>query len=125
MTESAAHGSPGELAGWQTVKRLAAGLPEVEEGTSYGTPALKVKGKLFARLWEDGDTLVLKVNLFERRFLMDAEPETFFITDHYRDYPAVLVRISAIAEETLRERLTESWRMVAPKRLLASLEAGC
>ena len=49
---------------WNTVLELARRLPEVEEGTSYGTPALRVRGKFFARLREDGETLVVKMNIF-------------------------------------------------------------
>lgn len=105
------------------VRRIALALPGVEEGTSYGTPAFRVRGKFFARLREDGESLVLKCNLFERAFLMDDLPDVFYITDHYRDYPAVLVRISAASPALLRERMEASWRIVAPKKLVAELDA--
>jgi len=108
---------------YDAVRRIALTLPGVEEGTSYGTPALKVKGKLVARLWEDGETLVLRVNLFERPYLLDAEPDLFFITDHYRDYPAVLLRLPAVSESRLREAVTDSWRFVAPPKLVAAYDA--
>ncbi|HST58314.1 MAG TPA: MmcQ/YjbR family DNA-binding protein [Longimicrobium sp.] len=105
------------------VRRIALALPGVEEGTSYGTPAFRVRGKFFARLREDGESLVLKCNLFERQYLVDDLPEVFYITDHYRDYPAVLVRISAVTPELLRERMEASWRIAAPKKLIAELDA--
>jgi len=108
---------------WGTVLELARRLPEVEEGTCYGTPALRVKGKFLARLREDGETLVVKINIFERQYLMEAEPEVFFITDHYRDYPTVLVRLRAAQPEQLAQRLEEGWRIVAPKRLVAAFDA--
>ncbi|HYW11223.1 MAG TPA: MmcQ/YjbR family DNA-binding protein [Longimicrobium sp.] len=104
------------------VRRVALALPGVEEGTSYGTPAFRVRGKFFARLREDGESLVLKCNLFERQFLVDDLPAVFYITDHYRDYPAVLVRIPAVTPELLRERMEASWRIVAPKKLIAELD---
>jgi hypothetical protein len=92
------------------VRPLALALPGVEEGTSYGTQAFRVRGKFFARLREDGDSLVLKCNVYERRYLVEDMPEVFYVTDHYRDYPAVLVRLSAVAPALLRERLEASWR---------------
>lgn len=66
---------------------MALAFPNVEEGTSYGTPALKVKGKLFVRLREDPDSLVIKMPFEQREELMAGDPETYYITDHYRDYP--------------------------------------
>jgi hypothetical protein len=94
-------------------------LPGVEEGTSYGTAAFRVKGKFFLRLKEDGETLVLKTDFYERGHLMESEPETFFITDHYRAYPAVLVRLAAVRPGQLRELVLDSWRRHAPKKLVA------
>ena len=91
--------------------------------TQVRTPALRVKGKFFARLREDGETLVVKMNLFERQYLMDADPEVFFITDHYRDYPSVLVRLPLARPEQLAERLEDAWRIAAPKRLAAAYDA--
>jgi hypothetical protein len=108
---------------WHTVLELARGLPEVEEGTSYGTPALRVKGRFFARLREDGETLVVKMNIFERPYLVEADPEAFFITDHYRGYPSVLVRLPAVRPAQLAERLEDAWRIAAPKRLVAAFDA--
>jgi hypothetical protein len=109
---------------YETVCELARRLPGVEEGTSYGTPALKVRGKLFVRLKEDGETIVLRTDAFEREHLLRMAPETFFITDHYRDYPWVLVRLSAITAAQLQELLEDAWRRVAPKRLIAAHDTG-
>lgn len=111
-------------ADWDAVRRIALALPGVEEGTSYGTAALKVKGKLFARLKEDGETIVLFVNLFERPYLLEAEPEIFYITDHYRDWPNVLLRLRAVTEARLREAVVESWRFRAPPKLVAAFETS-
>lgn len=96
---------------------LAAELPGVEETTSYGTPALKVKGKLFARLREDGETLVLRTTPEDRDFLLQKWPKVFFLTDHYRDYPWILVRLTAIRRAHLAELLEDAWARVAPLRL--------
>jgi hypothetical protein len=110
------------MANWETVRELGRELPEVEEGTSYGTPALKVKGKRFARLREDGETLAVWVDFLEREALTQGDPETFFITPHYEDWPLVLVRLERVDPKELRELLIESWRLNAPKRVLAAYD---
>jgi len=81
---------------YDTVREMASALPEVEGGTCYGTPALRVKGKLLTRLWEDGTTLVVHVDPYERDGLLARNPDTYFITDHYRNYTMVLVRLAAV-----------------------------
>ena len=85
------------------VRQLALALPEVEEGTSYGTPAFKVKGKFLSRLKEDGETLVVRIDMDERDVLMAANPETFYITDHYRGYPAMLAHHLNLIETVAQE----------------------
>ncbi|MBC7843833.1 MAG: MmcQ/YjbR family DNA-binding protein [Gemmatimonadaceae bacterium] len=105
------------------VVRLAGELPGVETGTSYGTPALKVKAKLFARMREDGTTLVLKVPFVVREHLLSSEPAAFYITDHYRNYPYILVRLGIVRRTQLRELMEEAWRQVAPPRLVAEFDA--
>ena len=100
----------------QTVRELALSLPDVQEGPSYGTPGFRIRGKLFARLHQDGESLVLKVEFDLRDFLMQADPATFYITDHYRGYPMVLVRLSTVRRDQLAELLEEACRTAAPKR---------
>jgi len=95
---------------------MAAALPNVEEGTSYGTPALKVKGKLFARLREDPDSLVIKMPFDQREELMAADPETYYITDHYRDYEWMLVRLSKVHPDALSDLLRVAHRTASAKR---------
>jgi hypothetical protein len=104
------------------VRDMALALPGVEESTSYGTASLKLGKKMLARLKEDGETLVLKVGFDEREMLMEAEPAVFFITDHYRGYPNVLVRLAKVHPPTLRRLLEQAWREAAPKRLLRDFE---
>lgn len=101
--------------GFSDVVQLARPLSGVEEGTSYGTPALKVKGKAFARLWEDGETLVLRTTFEARDHLITTKPTAFFLTEHYRDYPYVLVRLSVVTESVLAPLLADAWQVVAPK----------
>jgi hypothetical protein len=109
---------------FESVRRLALALPGAEEGTSYRTPAFRVRGVLFARLLEDGESIVVKADLDERETLMAADPETFFITDHYRDHPMLLVRLSTVRLPELRELLEQSWRRSAPRRLVAELDGS-
>lgn len=106
------------------VRALGRALPEVEESTSYGTPALKVRGKLMARLKEDSETLVLRSDFLDREALIQVAPDLFFFTDHYRDYPWVLVRLASIERDHLAELLADAWRRVAPKALIKRHDAA-
>jgi hypothetical protein len=108
---------------YETVQEIARMLPGVEASTSYGTPALKVRGKLFIRLKEDGLTIVLRCGSFERAHLIASEPDIFFITDHYRDYPYVLLRFAAVSATQLAALVAEAWRQVAPKTLIVAYDA--
>jgi len=91
------------------VRELALGLPQTKEKPSYGTPGFRVKDKLFARLREDPDALVLWSD--EKELLLGAEPEKFFTTAHYDGYPMILVRVEAVDREELLELLTDSYRL--------------
>jgi hypothetical protein len=101
---------------YETVRRIALGFPNVEESTSYGTPALKVRGKLFVRLHEDPDSLVIKTPFDLREELMAADPETYYITDHYREYEWMLVRLSKVRPEALPELLQIAYRAAQPAK---------
>src|SRR3954447_19640717 len=101
-------------------RRLALELPDTHEKPFFGTPGFYVRKKHFARLKDRGETLVVRCDMGERELLLGAEPDTFFLTPHYADYHYVLVRLAAIAEDELREVLTDSWLMAAPKRLAAA-----
>ena len=95
---------------YDTVRRVGLTLPDVIESTSYGTPALKVKGNLFVRLHQDLDKIVLHTTFERREEMMAADPETYFITDHYREYPWVLVSLEHVAEEALLDLLRSAHR---------------
>ncbi|WPE23458.1 MmcQ/YjbR family DNA-binding protein [Shinella zoogloeoides] len=98
------------------LQRLCEDLPGVEAGTSYGTPALKAGGKLFVRV-KDAGTLVLMAPMDEKERLIEMAPGTYYETDHYRGWPALLVRAAAIDDEDLRHRLAEAWHLKAPAKL--------
>ncbi|MFN3259271.1 MAG: MmcQ/YjbR family DNA-binding protein [Pikeienuella sp.] len=108
---------------WEEAAALGLLLPGVETGTSYGTPALKVRGKLLLRLREDGESLVLlDVPAEERETLIAAEPEVFFLTPHYRDYEIVLGRLAGMDAGRLRPFLERRWRRLTTKRAVAGWE---
>jgi hypothetical protein len=101
------------------VRKIALAWPEVEDGTSYGTPALKVRKKLLARLREDGDSLVMPgVPLDERDMLLERAPKVFYFTAHYRDYPMVLIRLSRAKRADVEPLLRRQWRTLASKAAL-------
>jgi hypothetical protein len=106
------------------VAALGTKLPGVAESTSYGTVALKVDGKFMARLKEDGETLVVRMDIVSRDLVLKAQPKIFYITDHYRDYPTVLVRLSEVKRDQLSELLEDAWRLVASRKRIAEHEGG-
>jgi hypothetical protein len=104
---------------WQRLSELGCELPEVSVGVWYGTPALKVGGKGFVRLKEDGQSVVFVLeSLDEQELLIAARPELYFITEHYRGYASVLARLARLTVAEARLRLECGWRMKASRSLL-------
>ncbi len=110
-------GGPGAHGELRCRARAGTRVPEAKETTSYGTPAFKVRKKMFARMREEGDVLVVKVDRDERDALIESEPEVYFVTPHYENYGYVLVRLDVVERDELREILIDSWRLAAPRRL--------
>jgi hypothetical protein len=105
------------------VRRISLAWPEVEDGTSYGTPALKVRKKLLVRLKEDGDGLVMPgVSPDERDMLVESRPNVFYFTDHYKDYPIVLIRLSKVKPATIEPLLRRQWRTLAWKAAIRDFD---
>lgn len=94
----------------------ARGLKEVDRSTSYRTPSLKVRRKMFVRL-KDEATLVLLCPVEQKTLLMEISPSIYFETPHYVGYPAVLIRLDAIEDEELALRIEDAWRFKAPAKL--------
>lgn len=107
---------------WETVREIALTLPGAVEGMSYGTPAFHIDKKLFVRFHQSGESVVIMIHINEREALMKIDPETFYITDHYLNYPAMLVRLSTVRPDDLRKLITESWRRSAPAKLIAAYD---
>ncbi|MDX6708558.1 MAG: hypothetical protein QOD83_2533 [Solirubrobacteraceae bacterium] len=109
---------------WDDVVEIGTRLPGVEVGTSFRTPALRVRGKGMCRLRTNPDALVLRVaDIGEREALLQGQPEVFFSTPHYDGYPYVLVRLKLVDPTELGELLEEAWRVFAAKRVVKAYDA--
>ena len=108
---------------WAQLCKLGRALPEVVEDIWFRTPALKVRGKAFVRLKENGqDVVFLLESVDEQEFLIEAMADIYYITDHYRGYPAVLARLKALSARECRLRLERAYRLKATKTLLKQLD---
>jgi hypothetical protein len=102
------------------VKAVGLTFPDVEAKIRYdGSPVLKARGCFMAGLAThesaEPDTLVVRVNLDERAYLLEDAPETYYLTDAYRNYPVVLVRLGQVGRDALRDLLSVSWRLTVAK----------
>lgn len=102
------------------VRTIGLELPGVEATTKYdGSPVLKLDGIFMAGLAmhpsAEPDTLVVRSELDDREALVEDAPETYYLTDYYRSYPLVLVRLKRVEPDALRELLSVSWRMTMSK----------
>src|SRR5450755_4756559 len=107
---------PRSTMNFDTVRNIGLALPGVEESTAYGVPALKVHGKLLAsvpanRSAEPG-SLVVRVDFDDRAELLAADPDVYYVTPHYVGYSAVLVRLSRVTPDVLRDLLGMAHRFV-------------
>jgi hypothetical protein len=106
-----------------TVRTVGLALPDVEEGTMYGSPALKLRGKFLACMAShksaEPNSLVVRLDFEQRDAMIADDPDTYYLKPHYAGFPSVLVRLSRISREGLKDLLHASWREVnasAPKR---------
>ena len=105
---------------FDTVRQIALALPDVEESTAYGSPAFKVRGQLLAGIAvnksAEPGSLGVCVDFDQRAELLAADPDVYYLTDHYMNYPFVLVRLSRIHPDALRDLLGMAWRFVTAKK---------
>ena len=105
------------------LKKIALSFPEAVETTSYGKPAFAVGKKFFTRLRPEDNSIVFVVDdMHTRDMMLELDPKTYFITDHYKDYPSVLVRMERITQDELCAMLERRWRKIAPKKLVAATD---
>jgi hypothetical protein len=99
-------------------ERMLLTWPGVELSTSYGRPSLKVKGKFFTWVKEDGDSIALGgIDFDERDMLLETQGDVFYITEHYRNSRYVLMRLSKADPAMVEARLRRRWSEIAPKKL--------
>jgi hypothetical protein len=116
--------TPAIARGYARYVKVAKQFPAVEESTAYGTPALKVKGKVLSRWRTEAEgALALWCDFIDREMLLQAEPNVFFLTDHYRDHPMVLIRLDKIRSAALPDLIERAWRMRAPQKLIEQFTA--
>jgi hypothetical protein len=106
------------------VRDLALSLPATTERPSYGTPGYRVKDRLFARIHDNGDWLVLRADREQRAAMHAAEPDKFFWTPHYENYDTYLVALRAVDRDELASLLELSWFYMAPPKVAAAYEAS-
>jgi hypothetical protein len=112
---------------WETVRELALALPQAEEDALQSRPAFRVRGKLF--VWmsphkEAEGALVVRADPDEKPLLLESNPDVYFTTPHYAKWAGVLIRPERIEPDELRERIEDSWLLVAPKRVAKKFLAG-
>jgi len=102
------------------VRRIARSLSDVEESTSPRGTGFKVRGKLLAceaiHKSAEPNSLMVRITTDDRELLLATEPNTYYLTDHYRGYPAVLVRLSKVSRKALRELLRDASKSVMAKQ---------
>ena len=104
---------------FDTVRKIAHALPEVTDSTNYGAPSLKARGELFACIpvnkAAEPNSIAVRIDFERRAEMLAAAPETYYLPDHYVNYPIVLVRLSEIQLDALRDLLGLAWRFVTAK----------
>jgi len=119
-TKKSVRRRPAEAMTFETVREIGLDLPAVEPGSTFGWPCLKANGNLFAWMPVKKDvepgTLALRIDFDQREALLQEAPETYYVTDHYVDYPAVLVRLTRLDRDSLADLLRASHRFVTAKK---------
>jgi hypothetical protein len=104
---------------FKTVESLGRTLPAVEVTTTWGQPTLKVRGKMFVCMAShksaEPNTLVVMMDFADRDALLEDDPETYYLKDHYLNYPCVLVRLSRVRADALRDLITGAYRFVSAR----------
>jgi hypothetical protein len=110
------------------VREIALGFPDVVEGTMYGSPAFKVRGKFFTCLAShksaEPGTLVVRMDFEHRNELIATDPDVYYLKEHYVDYPCVLVRLSRIHPDALRDLLGGARRFVMAQKARGKTVTG-
>ena len=111
-------GREATVIGWETIVAVGLNLPGTELGTSYGRPAIKVRGKMISCGGKADDHFVLSATLDEIEMLKDTDPACFYQTPHYEGWPAVLVRYAAADSERIAALIERAWERQASKAMV-------
>jgi hypothetical protein len=107
---------------FEEVRAIAVELPGAVEAVAHGTRSFTVRKKLFLRLMEDGETLLLRTDPYERDHLLATAPAVFHLTDEIREHPWVMVRLADAAPAQLRPLVHDAWRRRAPRTLVEGFD---
>ena len=103
----------------RTVESIGRTLPDVEVTTAWGQPALKVQGKMLVCIAShksaEPNTLVVRMDFADRDALIEDDPGTYYLKEHYSSYPCVLVRLSRVRADALRDLITGAHRFVSAR----------
>jgi len=108
---------------FEEVRAIALELPGAAEAAAHGTRSFTVRKKLFLRLMEDGETLLLRTDAYEREHLRATAPAVFHVNDPIREHPWVRVRLPEADPAQLRPLVQDAWRRRAPRRLVEDFDA--
>jgi hypothetical protein len=104
---------------FDVVREIGLALPDVEQSTIHGAPSLKLRGKLLAcpalHTSAEPNTLAVRIGFAERAKFLEAKPSVFYVTDHYLNYPTVLVRLSRVERNSLRDLLGMAWQFMSSR----------
>jgi hypothetical protein len=104
--------------------KIVLALPGAEASTSYGTPSVKVRGKILSRWRTEAEgALAIRCDFLDRHILLQAQPKVFFMTDHYVNYPMILMRLERSSRDVLMDVAERAWRLVAPDKLVKQRDA--
>ena len=104
---------------FKTIEAIGRTLPHVEVTTAWGKPALKVRGKMFVCIAShksaEPNTLVVMMDFADRDALIEEDPDTYYLKDHYLNYPCVLVQLSRVRADALQDLVAGAYRFVSAK----------
>lgn len=111
--------------GYERYLKIALALPGTDASTSYRTPSVKLVGKILSRWRTEAEGgLAIRCDFLDRQILLQTQPDFFFLTDHYLNYPMILVHLDRISRDALVDIVERAWRLVAPAKLVKAREAS-
>ncbi len=111
--------------GYERYLKIASALPGAEASTSYGTPSVKIRGKILSRWRTEAEGAVaIRCDFVDREILLMAQPEVFFLMEHYVNYPMILMRVDEAPRDVVVDLTERAWRLVAPSKLVRERDAA-